>query len=95
MVDYETPEGYQQIVEQIGTADVLVEQFCPGAMEGFNLSFETVKKINPKIVYVSVTGYGQTGDKKRAADHDLNSMAETGLLSMNRDENGKLVIPGS
>lgn len=94
VVDYETPEGYQQIVEQIRTADVLVEQFRPGAMEGFNLSFETVKKINPKIVYVSVTGYGQTGDKKRVAGHDLNYMAETGLLSMNRDENGKPVIPG-
>jgi crotonobetainyl-CoA:carnitine CoA-transferase CaiB-like acyl-CoA transferase len=46
VVDYETPEGYQEIVEHIKTADVLVEQFRPGAMEGFNLSFETVKKIN-------------------------------------------------
>jgi alpha-methylacyl-CoA racemase len=94
VVDYETPEGYQQIMEQIRTADVLVEQFRPGAMEGFNLSFETVKKINPKIVYVSVTGYGQTADKKDAAGHDLNYMAESGLLDMNRDENGKPVIPG-
>jgi crotonobetainyl-CoA:carnitine CoA-transferase CaiB-like acyl-CoA transferase len=65
VVDYETPEGYQEIVEHIKTADVLVEQFRPGAMEGFNLSFETVKKINPNIVYISVTGYGQTADKKR------------------------------
>lgn len=94
MVDYETPEGYRQIVEEIKTADVLVEQFRPGAMESFNLSFETVKKINPKIVYISVTGYGQTGEKKDAAGHDLNYMAETGLLSMNKDENGKPVIPG-
>jgi crotonobetainyl-CoA:carnitine CoA-transferase CaiB-like acyl-CoA transferase len=94
LVDYETQEGYQQIVEEIKTADVLVEQFRPGAMEGFNLSFETVKKINPKIVYISVTGFGQTGDKKDAAGHDLNYMAETGLLSMNRDENGKPIIPG-
>ncbi|MFQ3174127.1 MAG: alpha-methylacyl-CoA racemase, partial [Flavobacterium sp.] len=94
VLDYEIPEGYGEIVEQIRTADVLVEQFRPGAMEGFNLSFETVKKINPKIVYVSVTGYGQTGDKKDAAGHDLNYMAESGLLDMNRDENGKPVIPG-
>lgn len=94
VVDYETPEGYREIVDQIRSADVLVEQFRPGAMEGFNLSFETVKRINPKIVYVSVTGYGQTGDKKYAAGHDLNYMAETGLLGMNRDENGRPVIPG-
>jgi len=94
IVDYETHEGYQQIMKEIKTADVLVEQFRPGAMEGFNLSFETVKKINPKIVYISITGYGQTGEKKDAAGHDLNYMAETGLLSMNRDEHGKPVIPG-
>jgi alpha-methylacyl-CoA racemase len=94
VVDYESPEGYQPIIEQIRTADVLVEQFRPGAMEGFNLSFETVQKINPNIVYVSLTGYGQTADKKGAAGHDLNYMAETGLLSMNRDENGKPIIPG-
>lgn len=94
IVDYETTDGYQQIVEIIKTVDVLVEQFRPRAMESFNLSFEVVKKINPKIVYISVTGYGQTGHKKEAAGHDLNYMAETGLLGMNRDERGKPVIPG-
>ncbi|SEA38859.1 Crotonobetainyl-CoA:carnitine CoA-transferase CaiB [Flavobacterium gillisiae] len=94
IIDYETSEGYQQIVEEIKLADVLVEQFRPGAMESFNLSFDTVKKINPNIVYISVTGYGQSGDKKEAAGHDLNYMAETGLLSMNRDEQGKPVLPG-
>jgi crotonobetainyl-CoA:carnitine CoA-transferase CaiB-like acyl-CoA transferase len=94
IIDYETPEGYRQIVEEIKTADVLVEQFRPGAMENFNLSFDAVKEINPNIVYISVTGYGQSGDKKDAAGHDLNYMAETGLLSMNRDEQGKPVLPG-
>jgi alpha-methylacyl-CoA racemase len=94
LVDYESPEGYQQIVEEIRTADVLVEQFRPGAMEGFHLSFDAVKKINPKIVYISVTGYGQTGEKKDAAGHDLNYLAATGLLSLNKDERGKPVIPG-
>jgi len=94
LVDYESPEGYQQIVEEIKTADVLVEQFRPGAMDGFHLSFEAVKKINPKIVYISVTGYGQTGEKKDAAGHDLNYLAATGLLSLNKDESGKPVIPG-
>ncbi|TRX37423.1 CoA transferase [Flavobacterium sp. ZT3R18] len=94
IIDYETPEGYRLIVEEIKKADVLVEQFRPGAMEGFNLSFETVRKINPKIVYISVTGYGQTGEKKDAAGHDLNYMAETGLLSMNRDGQGRPIIPG-
>jgi crotonobetainyl-CoA:carnitine CoA-transferase CaiB-like acyl-CoA transferase len=94
IIDYETPEGYQQILEEIKTVDVIVEQFRPGAMDSFNLSFDTVKKINPNIVYISVTGYGQLGAKKDAAGHDLNYMAETGLLSMNRDEHGKPILPG-
>lgn len=94
IVDYETEEGYQQVVDEIKKADVLVEQFRPGAMAGFKLSFEDVKKINPNIVYVSVTGYGQSGVNKDKAGHDVNYLAETGLLSLNRDEQGKPVIPG-
>ncbi|WP_372770050.1 CaiB/BaiF CoA transferase family protein [Lutibacter sp.] len=94
IVDYETAEGYQQLVEEIKKTDVLIEQFRPGAMAVFNLSFEKVTKINPNIVYISVTGYGQTGEKKNEAGHDLNYMATAGLLSLNKDENGKPVIPG-
>jgi len=93
IVDYESPNGYQQIVEEIKKADVLVEQFRPGVMDVFNLSFEKVKTINPNIVYISVTGYGQTGDYKDKAGHDLNYLAETGLLCMNKDERGKPIIP--
>jgi len=78
----------------VKNADVLVEQFRPGAMSRFNLSFETVKEMNPNIVYISLTGYGQKGEKKDKAGHDLNYLAETGLLSMNKDEQGKPVIPG-
>ena len=94
IVDYETSEGYQQLVEEIKKADVLVEQFRPETMAIFNLSFEEVTKINPNIVYISVTGYGQTGEKKDEAGHDLNYLAATGLLSLNKDEKGKPVIPG-
>lgn len=94
IVDYETAEGYAQLVEEIKKTDVLIEQFRPGTMAVFNLSFEKLSKINPNIVYISVTGYGQTGEKKNKAGHDLNYLATTGLLSLNKDENGKPVIPG-
>lgn len=94
IVDYESSEGYRQLVEEIKKADVLIEQFRPGTMAVFNLSFEIVKEINPNIVYISVTGYGQTGEKKNEAGHDLNYLAVAGLLSLNKDENGKPVIPG-
>lgn len=94
LVDYETLGGYQSVVELIKTADVLVEQFRPNAMKSFKLSFEEVKKMNPNIVYISVTGYGQSGIYKDKAGHDLNYLATSGLLDLNRDEQGKPVIPG-
>lgn len=94
IVDYETPEGYQKVIAEIKVADVLIEQFRPGTMQSFNLSYDFVKSINPTIVYISVTGYGQTGENKLKAGHDLNFLAETGLLSMNKDEQGKPIIPG-
>ena len=94
LVDYQSEEGYAQIVEEIKKTDVVVEQFRPGAMKSFKLDFDTVKAINPKIVYISVTGFGQTGDYSLKAGHDINFIATAGLLDMNRDINGKPVIPG-
>ncbi|MCK0114748.1 CaiB/BaiF CoA transferase family protein [Gelidibacter sp. F63206] len=93
-IDYETEEGYKNVCGLIATADVLIEQFRPGAMASFNLDFDTVKKINPNIVYVSVTGYGQSGELQTKAGHDINYLATAGLLDLNRDEKGKPVIPG-
>ncbi|MFA5298005.1 MAG: CaiB/BaiF CoA-transferase family protein [Lutibacter sp.] len=94
IIDYESKEGKELIKEKIKNAAILIEQFRPGAMASFGFSFEEVKKINPKIVYISITGYGQTGDLKDKAGHDLNFLALSGLLDLNRDEQGKPVIPG-
>jgi crotonobetainyl-CoA:carnitine CoA-transferase CaiB-like acyl-CoA transferase len=94
IVDYETEDGYQKVLDLIASSDLVIEQFRPGAMASFKLDFETVKKVNPNIVYVSVTGYGQNGELHNKAGHDINYLATAGLLDLNRDENGKPVIPG-
>ncbi|MDY0779504.1 CoA transferase [Tenacibaculum sp. IB213877] len=94
LIDYESSEGKKLMHQKIKETDVLIEQFRPGAMASFGLSFEDVKKINPKIVYISITGYGQTGALKDKAGHDLNYVALSGLLDLNKDERGKPVIPG-
>ncbi|PCE63743.1 CaiB/BaiF CoA transferase family protein [Sediminicola luteus] len=94
IVDYTTKAGKDTIMDEIKKADVLIEQFRPGAMARFGFSFEEVKRINPKIVYISITGYGQQGKKADKAGHDINYMATAGLLDLNRDEKGKPVIPG-
>ena len=51
-------------------------------MKRLGLDWETLKKINKKLVYCSITGYGQTGPKRLVAGHDINYLAESGLLSL-------------
>ncbi|WP_420552632.1 CaiB/BaiF CoA transferase family protein [Tenacibaculum aiptasiae] len=94
VIDYEEEKGYSKIIELIKESDVFIEQFRPEVMKGFRLDFDTVKKINPTIVYISVTGYGQNSKFKNKAGHDLNYIAQAGLLDLNKDEKGKPVIPG-
>lgn len=64
------------------SCDVLVEQFRPGVMDRLGLGYEDVRKLNPSMVYCSITGYGATGPLAGIAGHDLNYMAATGLLSL-------------
>ena len=94
IVDYNTQKGKATLLEEIKKADILIEQFRPGAMANFGFSFEEVRRINPKIVYVSISGYGQKGPRTHKAGHDLNYMAASGLLDLNRDAQGTPVIPG-
>ena len=87
--------NFNKIIDLIKKSDVLVEQFRPGVMKRLGLDWKTVKKINKKIVYCSITGYGQQGIKKDKAGHDLNYLAESGLLKLSTSKNGVPVIPFS
>ena len=59
---------------------MLVEQFRPGVMERLGLGYDAVRAINPRLVYCSITGYGQSGPRAGEAGHDLNYIGKTGLL---------------
>lgn len=91
-IDYEKEKG--KINELIEQCDVLIEQFRPGAMDAWGIGFEKAKQLNPSIIYVSITGYGQTGEQKNLAGHDINYMAQSGLLKHFCDENGNPIVPG-
>lgn len=91
-VDYRSEEGKAQILELVKTADVVVEQFRPGVLDAFGLGFETLKTANPKIILISITGYGQTGEMASVPGHDINYLSYAGILDSQRDENGKPVI---
>ena len=81
-LDYKTEEGRKIFFELVKTADVVVEQFRPNYLDKIGLGYEEAKKINPKIIYVSVTGYGQTGPYAHLAGHDLNYIAYAGVLGI-------------
>jgi len=85
-LDYATPEGKAIILDMVKNADIVMEQFRPGVMAKMGLGYEDLKKINPKIIYVSITGYGQTGPYAHLAGHDLNYITLAGLLSGNKNE---------
>jgi alpha-methylacyl-CoA racemase len=61
--------------------DILIEQFRPGVMARFGLDYETLKRINPALIYCSLSGYGQTGPLKDRAGHDINYLARSGIMS--------------
>ncbi|MEM8910021.1 MAG: CoA transferase, partial [Bacteroidota bacterium] len=93
-VDYTSTKGRQQILDWLENADVLIEQFRPGAMAAWGLDYLTLKKQFPRLVYVSLTGYGQEGPARSEAGHDFNYLAYAGLMSLLKDESGKPVVPG-
>lgn len=91
-IDYRSDEGKEAILKLVETADVVVEQFRPGVMEAFGLGFETLKKHNPKIILISITGYGQTGEMAAKPGHDINYLSYSGVLDSQRDKNGNPII---
>jgi crotonobetainyl-CoA:carnitine CoA-transferase CaiB-like acyl-CoA transferase len=74
-------------------ADILVEQFRPGVMQRLGLGYEALKEVNPRLIYCSITGYGQDGPLAQMAGHDLTYMAETGLLSLSHGADGAPILP--
>jgi alpha-methylacyl-CoA racemase len=93
-LNYQTNEGRTEFLNLVREADVVVEQFRPGTMDRLGIGYETARQINPRIIYVSVTGYGQTGPYAHLAGHDLNYLGIAGVLSLTGDVNEPPTIPG-
>lgn len=81
-LNLKTPEG-QTILHQLVTdADVLVEGFRPGVMQRLNADYATLSQINPRLVYCSLSGFGQDGPYRDLPAHDLNYLALGGVLNL-------------
>ena len=70
----------KQLITQ-GGYDIVLEQFRPGVMDRLGVGYETLSKLNPRLIYCAVTGYGQTGPYKNRAGHDNNYLALSGMMS--------------
>ena len=77
----------------LARADILVEQFRPGVMARLGLGYDSLASINPRMIYCSITGYGQTGPKRDVAGHDLNYIGDAGLLALSTGPAAQPVVP--
>jgi crotonobetainyl-CoA:carnitine CoA-transferase CaiB-like acyl-CoA transferase len=92
-LDTGTEDGRQVFFDLAKTADVVVEQFRPGVLDKIGIGYEQAALINPSIIYVSITGFGQDGPYRKKAGHDINYMALAGLLSQVK-KGEEVVLPG-
>lgn len=89
MVDLKDSEQAASILRLVAGADVVVEGFRPGVMKRLGFDYETLSAINPRIVYVSLTGYGQTGRLAHLPGHDINYLASAGVLALSGSDPAK------
>ncbi len=92
-IDLKSQEGRARLQPLLQRADILVEQFRPGVMERFGLGYDAVRAVNPRIVYCSISGYGQSGARAGEAGHDLNYIGNTGLLALQPGPTDHPVVP--
>jgi len=87
-LDLKNPEALAIAQELAGKADVFLESFRPGVMARFGLDYASVAKANPSVVYLSISGYGQTGPNSKLPVTDSVMQAYSGFMSINRDSQG-------
>lgn len=88
-VNFRDPEGQALIRSMAEQADVVVENFRKGALERFGLGYEDLRKVNPRLIYCSISGYGRTGARSEEAGYDFAIQAESGLMSITGEVEGE------
>lgn len=94
-LDLKQPRGREILHKLVKSADVVVDEFRPGAMKRLGADYPTLKKLNPRIVACSMSGYGQTGPYRDIPGFDPNWLAVSGFLDLFGASNGEYVLPGA
>lgn len=82
------PEEAQRLRALIEGADILIEGYRPGTLAGRGFGYEALSVLNPRLIYCSISGFGQSGERRGLAAHDNNYLALAGLLDRNRGRDG-------
>ena len=93
ILNLKTNEARQVFDKLVGTSDAVLEGFSPGVVKRLKVDYQTVKKINPEIVYCSLSGYGQDGPYRDLPGHDINYIAVAGALSAMGIREGRSAVP--
>src|SRR5258706_3875162 len=92
-IDLKNKTAIGKLQPLLESADVVVEQFRPGVMDRLGLGYEALSTINPRLIYCAITGYGQHGPRADTAAHDLNYIADAGMLALAAGSDGAPVPP--
>jgi crotonobetainyl-CoA:carnitine CoA-transferase CaiB-like acyl-CoA transferase len=88
IADFRAAEGRKLVLDLAARADVLIENFKVGALADFDLDYETLRAVNPRLIYCSVTGFGQTGPYAARAGYDLVIQGMGGLMDITGEPDG-------
>lgn len=93
-LNLKSDEGKAIFFNMVRDADIVLEGFRPGVVKKLGVDYESVKKVNPGIIYCSITGYGQTGPNRDTPGHDVNYLGNSGLLDLMGKKGQPPSIPG-
>ena len=88
-IDFTQPEGQQQVRDLVQRADVLIENFKVGGLAAYGLDYQSLQALNPRLIYCSVTGFGQHGPYAKRAGYDFMIQAMGGLMSITGKADGE------
>ncbi len=87
-IDLKQDAGRELLLALVAQHDVVLESFRPGVLDRLGVGYETMRAVNPKLVYCAITGYGQDGPLRDRAGHDMNYLALAGLLGLSGEPGG-------
>ncbi|MFT4999212.1 MAG: crotonobetainyl-CoA:carnitine CoA-transferase CaiB-like acyl-CoA transferase, partial [Planctomycetota bacterium] len=88
-VDFRTHEGQETIRKLVADADILIENFKVGGLAKYGLDYDSLRQVNPRLIYCSITGFGQTGPYKQRAGYDFLMQGMGGIMSVTGEPDGQ------